>query len=64
MTELKTCPFCGGMKIETMESDVSWRLKNSWSIGCPDCGVWYDWIFKDEAEAVAAWNYRVGEEDK
>ncbi|HOR12300.1 MAG TPA: Lar family restriction alleviation protein [Anaerolineaceae bacterium] len=58
MTEIKQCPFCGGINIETGKTRITGRTKDSWHVGCPDCGVWYDWIFKDEAEAVAAWNYR------
>lgn len=58
----KPCPFCGsddieiyGTKIYDIRSKMNVKKVN---IGCPDCGVWYDYLFDDEAEAIEQWNRR------
>ena len=53
--ELRECPFCGGKKI----------ILNQWlmSVRCKDCGVSTE-PTETEAEAIAAWNKRVGVTDE
>lgn len=59
--ELLPCPFCGGEDIEVNETILPGDTEKSYNIGCPDCGVWYDWIFDSEKEAIEAWNRRAHE---
>lgn len=58
MTELKPCPFCGGVAnvIDHHNDDgsVSVGCNNDTCLGFSGLG----WLFKTEAEAVEAWNTR------
>lgn len=58
MTELRSCPFCGGKDIHIVENGP-----DGFSITCKDCNVWVDNIFEDmtEEQAVELWNRRVNE---
>ena len=56
--EVKPCPFCGSKNIESMGTVLIGEKDEKFRIGCPDCGVWYDWLFYSEKEAVEAWNER------
>lgn len=58
--KLIPCPFCGGTDIETGGTVLIGDKEKSWHVGCPDCGVWYDWLFRTEEEAIEAWNTRSG----
>lgn len=52
MTELKTCPFCGG-EAELLQEDNGW-----WTCFCERCCV--EILPCDKAEtAITAWNRRV-----
>lgn len=51
----------GGEDIEVNETILPGDTEKSYNIGCPDCGVWYDWIFDSEKEAIEAWNRRAHE---
>lgn len=59
MSELKPCPFCGG-EANTLHRPhvIDWR----YSVGCNDdeCRgfIGLSWLYKTEAEAIAAWNTR------
>lgn len=59
MSELKPCPFCGG-EANTLHRPhvIDWR----YSVGCNDdeCRgfIGLSWLYKTEAEAIAAWNSR------
>ncbi len=62
MEELKSCPFCGGEEISTIESyDVPKFSKKSLPdfvyVGCPSCGIGYQ--EETEEEAIEAWNRRI-----
>lgn len=59
MSELLPCPFCGG-EANTLHRPhvLDWR----YSVGCNDdeCRgfIGLSWLYKTEAEAIAAWNSR------
>ena len=59
MSELLPCPFCGG-EANTLHRPhvIDWR----YSVGCNDdeCRgfIGLSWLYKTEAEAIAAWNSR------
>lgn len=60
----RPCPFCGSMDIEIYGNTEIYEPKThsevkKVNIGCPDCGVWYDYLFDDEAEAIEEWNKRI-----
>lgn len=54
--ELKPCPFCGGTNIAVAKED-------EWEVMCMDCyvNVGACCSYYTEAEAIEAWNKRVGE---
>ena len=58
--KLKPCPFCGGKDIEIGRTILPGEKIEKYNVGCPDCGVWYDWIFLSEEEAIEVWNERIG----
>ena len=59
MSDLKPCPFCGS-EANTLHRPhvIDWR----YSVGCNDdeCRgfIGLSWLYKTEAEAIAAWNRR------
>lgn len=63
MDELLPCPFCGG-EANTLHRPhvIDWR----YSVGCNDdeCRgfIGLSWLYKTEAEAIAAWNSRAAME--
>lgn len=66
MPDLKPCPFCGGTSIYT-ERVVAYTMTGClYKVRCgniPYCGVTQSGFYT-EAEAIEAWNRRIGEEDK
>lgn len=59
--DAKHCPFCGGHSICVESKDDIWvtpTQSNAYNIGCPDCGVWYDYLFPTAEAAIEAWNLR------
>ena len=58
-TELKSCPFCGG--VGDLESQPSYsqaaNTYNRYRGWCDRCGFGLDW-HSDEADAITAWNTR------
>lgn len=65
--DYKPCPFCGSADIEIYGNTEIYDPKTRMdvkkvNIGCPDCGVWYDYLFDDEAEAIEEWNKRWDDE--
>lgn len=73
MTELKTCPFCGGVAITKsgvhvepiIDPDTGAYIDaNTYyyeQTGCPDCEIWF-FIEEDESEdtTIKKWNRRAG----
>lgn len=57
VTNAKPCPFCGYEKII---SEKVWD-RETYNVGCPNCGVHYDCYFKSLDEAIEAWNLRAAE---
>lgn len=60
MKEFKPCPFCGenyAVELSCNSETWSWAYKK-WNVGCSDCGVWFDFIFDTDEEAIEAWNTR------
>lgn len=55
---LKPCPFCGSEDVETHGAVLLGETEETFRCGCPDCGVWYDWLFRSKEEAEDAWNAR------
>lgn len=54
MTRLKSCPFCGGLRIKTEEHHAGAK---EYRVQCETCGA--EGPIKDSyAEANAAWNTR------
>ena len=56
MTDLETCPCCGG---EGQLKDVHGRIRHGW-VGCPECRLFINWNI-DPAGAVRAWNRRAAD---
>lgn len=58
MSELKPCPFCGGeanvIDHHNDDGSVSVGCNNDTCLGFSGLG----WLYKTEAEAIAAWNTR------
>lgn len=65
MTEpkLKKCPFCGGEAEATEMQDTWYNDTMHWYICCSKCSCCLGGYgeFTTEAEAIEAWNKRVGE---
>lgn len=63
MSELLPCPFCGGEANTLHKPHV---IDMRYSVGCNDdeCRgfIGLSWLYKTEAEAVAAWNTRADTE--
>lgn len=63
VADYKPCPFCGQSDIEIygntdIYDTITKMFVKKVNIGCPDCGVWYDYLFDDELEAIEQWNRR------
>ena len=56
MTELKPCPFCGGMPEMRKIYDRDYCL-DAWYVGCPACGAMMENSFSEQ-DAAAVWNRR------
>ena len=59
--DAKYCPFCGGHSICVERNDeiyINGKYTTAYNVGCPDCGVWYDYFFPTAEAAVEAWNLR------
>lgn len=50
-TEVKPCPFCGGMNLYCAE-------ERFYAVGCLDCGGRVVGAYRTEEEAAEAWNMR------
>lgn len=73
--ELKSCPFCGGEaspdgKVKYSPScDGTWadgsKVTEAFFVNCIKCGVDNKTHYghKTQAEAIAAWNTRIGDSD-
>lgn len=64
MTDLKPCPFCGGGKVEvlnTLEAQPEMKLigmtKDNWNVLCNDCYA-SGGTRRTAVEAIEAWNRR------
>ena len=55
---LRRCPFCGENDIELGGTVLPGETEMKYRAGCPNCGVWFDWLFATEDEAREAWNNR------
>ena len=54
MEEAEICPICGDVKYIRIEKGGNGKYR----IGCRSCHLWYDYIFDNEDEALAAWKVR------
>ena len=61
MSELKPCPFCGGMArvIEHTFYETSDFTSHSYGVECCDCFTKSFQFYKTEEKAINAWNRRV-----
>lgn len=64
MAELKSCPFCGGIKSEVInaletqpEMELVGLTKDNWNVVCPDC-YGCGGTRRTAIEAIEAWNRR------
>ncbi len=58
MTELKSCPFCGG-KAVIQEHEFFYPDKlYEYGVTCAECKSQTWQFFKDKEEAIEAWNRR------
>lgn len=58
MEKLKPCPFCGNQEFVTVVRSLN--VVVAW-VDCNNCGC-YGPAENTEAEAIAAWNHREGEQ--
>ena len=68
MAELKPCPFCGGTRVEVFnqleeqpEMELIGLTKDNWNVVCDDCFA-VGGTRRTAAEAMEAWNRRVGDD--
>ena len=65
MSELKTCPFCGGEAFVYKRYDSIFRLDpTDFTVLCKDCGAGVRHYFPTESESIEAWNRRDDDESK
>lgn len=55
MSELKPCPFCGGLAYIEPRNRSATKV---WWVRCYDCGIETD-VYDSEKEAIESWNRRV-----
>lgn len=59
MSELKSCPFCGGKaEIYEVEAENDGEKFSGFVVGCETCGISTP-ASENEAEITALWNKRV-----
>ena len=61
MTELKSCPFCGG---DVEMHDVMDGRNETFAFHCNSCHINYtkfDWVARDRKDVIKEWNRRVKE---
>lgn len=61
MTELKPCPFCGGVGC-VIKTDFIGYLEDFYHVVCIDCNAeMVNFKYRTEADAIEAWNRRANE---
>ena len=63
MSELKSCPFCGGNAKLGAEPNDYGLSPLLWYVECEKCGV-LQYQFISDHDAIEAWNRRVGDADE
>lgn len=63
---LRECPFCGGEAFIYERYESVWRRSDptDFTVLCKDCRAGVRHYFSTKAEAIEAWNRRVGEGEK
>lgn len=58
MSELLTCPFCGGEGVAYRVPDYPKKIGPRYSVICNGCGASVTTIFQHKQDAIDAWNRR------